>query len=80
MLYNGQATNSITPRPRCDMCNMDGKSELAIADASTRSGPWAYLCDSCFHRHANGLGVGVGQILLCGDEKDAGLIRQFSLR
>jgi hypothetical protein len=73
MLYNGTATDVLTTRPNCDICH----SRPAIADAKTHSGPWAYLCEDHFNQRAGGLGVGRGQILLCGDDMDEALIARY---
>lgn len=65
MLYNGCATDALTVRPTCDLC-----AHEAIADAATKTGPWAYLCTIHYLEHAVGLGEGRGQYLLCGDDAD----------
>lgn len=31
----------------CDICG-----EQATKDAKLKQGPWAYVCDSCFEKHA----------------------------
>jgi hypothetical protein len=68
MLYGGRATDALHERPECNLC-----SKRAIADAKTTRGPWAYLCPMHYLELANGLGVGRGQYLLCGDDLDVGL-------
>lgn len=72
MLYQNKATDKLTTRPQCDIC----ASGAAIADGKTTMGPWAYMCAVCFGSYATGLGMGVGQILLCGDGMDASLIKE----
>lgn len=47
--------------PACDYC---GASPETIIDAPTIHGPWACMCDSCWHKYGRfpgQLGVGVGQ-------------------
>jgi len=49
--------------PQCDMCN----TGPAVVDAGTRNGPWAYMCNSCWHldgRAPGKLGAGIGQRLI----------------
>ena len=48
--------------PRCDIC----KKEKAIIDGKTVYGPWAFMCEKCFHEVGIGLGLGKGQILKRG--------------
>lgn len=74
MLYNGCATDALDKRPTCNMC-----SHEAIADAKTKMGPWAYLCTIHYLEHADGLGEGRGQYLLCGDDADEILIRLLGM-
>lgn len=45
--------------PDCDFCG-----ETAHYDGRTNMGPWANMCESCFHKHAKGLGLGIGQELV----------------
>ena len=45
--------------PECDFCG-----ETARYDGKTKVGPWANMCDVCFHRHGIGLGLDQGQELI----------------
>ena len=73
MLFNGKATDALKVRPYCDLCD----DALAVVDCASFSGPWGYMCDSCFHRHGRGLGEGVGQVLLCSDDLDKKLTKMY---
>ena len=43
----------------CDVCTKPfGKM---MYDAAMMNGRWANMCQTCFNRHARGLGVGKGQ-------------------
>jgi hypothetical protein len=33
---------------KCDFCG-----SVAIYDAPTRNGPWAYFCETCYQAYAN---------------------------
>jgi hypothetical protein len=74
MLFNNRATDVLRERPRCDICGKE-----AAVDGRTRMGPWGYLCAGCFAMEGVGLGMGRGQVLLCGDALDSELIRQYNL-
>ena len=70
MLYDGRATDALRKRPTCNFCD-----KLAVVDAMINAGLWAYLCPIHYLEHGIGLGIGRGQVLLCGDSMDADLIR-----
>lgn len=77
MLYDGRATNVVRERPGCDV--MGCKDDAAV-DAATTGGSWGYFCtlhhsDLCARR----LGMGAGQVLLCGDDYDAELREHYDL-
>jgi hypothetical protein len=78
MLYNNRATNHLIRRPNCDMCP-PGIWMPAEVDGETNLGPWAYMCRGHFDSHGLGLGIGVGQVLLCDDDKDTELIAHYNL-
>lgn len=64
-LYGNLATSALKDRPRCDICQ-----DPAIAEAKT-IGPWGYFCEEHWLSLCAGrLGLGKGQILLCGDDLD----------
>jgi|HubBroStandDraft_1064217.scaffolds.fasta_scaffold255681_3 hypothetical protein len=44
---------------KCDFCKMRN----AEYDAKSVSGPWGYMCNSCFYMIGTGLGLGKGQKL-----------------
>lgn len=51
--------------PLCDFCQEEKKSTPAEYDASTTSGPWAYMCGPHYSQHhRGGLGLGLGQKLV----------------
>jgi hypothetical protein len=75
MLYGNRATDVLKARPRCDIC---GSADAAV-DGKTRMGPWGYLCNGCFSTEGVGLGMGRGQVLLCGDALDSELVRHYKL-
>lgn len=60
MKYDDTATDVLTERPRCDIC----EGRPAAYDAATTMGPWAYMCVPCFEKYGRGLGMGLGQRLL----------------
>jgi hypothetical protein len=70
MLYDGRATDALDKRPDCNICG-----EPAVVDGKMVGGSWGYMCEIHFILSGRGLGAGVGQILLCGDERDA-LLKQ----
>lgn len=77
MLFDGKATEARLSRPVCDHPLCD---QPAAVDAATNHGPWGYFCEShhsslCDKR----LGVGAGQVLLCGDDLDSQLIKLYHL-
>lgn len=51
--------------PDCDFCG-----DTAHYDGKTKLGPWGHMCESCFHKHGVGLGLGRGQELVVKDDKD----------
>lgn len=65
-------------RPECQMPRHRESREfipLALYDAKTVFGQWAYLCEGCFilctvHTGSK-LGTGIGQFLLCDDAFDS---------
>lgn len=64
-------TTKLPKRPTCDLC----KQKPAIADARIPGrGAWAYLCSDHFKSVNATLGLGRGQLLLCGDEIDSTLV------
>lgn len=71
----GKWTANLDQRPSCALCE-----HPAIADAATVQGPWGYLCQRHFDMYGRGLGTGVGQVLLCGDEVDDRLIAKYNLQ
>lgn len=79
MKYNDRATENKKPRPDCDLCQDSPKSAAAV-DGKTRYGPWGYMC--LLHHRIDGLGLGLGkgQVLLCGDDSDALLIEHYNLK
>lgn len=79
MLYNGRATDVLSTRPRCDLCRLLGTHTLAVVDGNTLGGKWGYMCEGHFASNGIGLGEGVGQVLLCGDDMDDQLKRNFNL-
>jgi hypothetical protein len=76
MLFNERATDALSERPKCNVCKPFG-AQPAIADGKTNYGPWGYLCAEHFRKYGSGLGMGRGQILLCGDEHDTELIATY---
>jgi hypothetical protein len=79
MLYNDRATDVLPLRPTCDVCG----SGPAAVDGKTAQGAWGYMCEDC-HRSfgfdgGRQLGMGVGQVLLCGDALDATLLANYEL-
>lgn len=44
---------------KCDFCHKECGNTLY--DGKTDMGPWAVMCDMCFHDHGVGLGTGMGQ-------------------
>ncbi|MDA4132375.1 MAG: hypothetical protein OK454_04525 [Thaumarchaeota archaeon] len=74
MKFDGRATDALTERPACDLCG-----EPAIVDGATQGGPWGYLCAAHFGERGVGLGLGLGQILLCQDDFDPVLIGALML-
>lgn len=79
MKFNGMATDNLASRPPCDICAASGVESLAAVDGATDQGPWAYMCTDCHYVHGKGLGEGVGQVLLCGDEMDTELRKLYRL-
>jgi hypothetical protein len=81
MLYNDRATDRIKVRPNCYFCEAEGSSEPVPAevDAATTMGSWTYMCGNHFVAFGHGLGRGVGQVLLCGDQHDGRLIEEHRL-
>jgi len=77
MLFNDKATDQKKPRPNCDMCNKD--TDKAAVDGKTQMGPWAYMCVYHHEDVGLGLGMGIGQVLLCGDELDELLKTHYHL-
>lgn len=58
------ATYPGTRLPDCDLCETQGVKRMALYDAKTKGGPWAYLCQDHFDRIGPGrLGTGFGQRL-----------------
>lgn len=53
----------------CDLCQVIGKTTVALYDAKTKMGPWGYLCKTHFQEQGIGLGLGKGQKLIYVDEK-----------
>lgn len=49
----------VSELPSCDFCDL-----AAEYDGKTRSGPWAYMCETCFIFCGVGLGLGRGQKLV----------------
>jgi len=45
--------------PKCDFCGAPAKY-----DGRTGLGPWANMCEMCFHEYGTGLGLGKGQKLV----------------
>jgi len=43
----------------CDICQASIETEFI--DGSTRMGPWANMCPSCYQQFGVGLGTGRGQ-------------------
>ena len=60
MKYDDTATENLTTRPQCDLC----QSRPAAIDGATNTGPWGYMCIPCHEVHGVGLGLGKGQRLL----------------
>jgi hypothetical protein len=82
MLFDGKATDNLTTRPECDICKSQGAivGLPAIVDGHVIGvSSWAYMCDTHFCAHGQGLGLGVGQVLLCGDTQDEQLKVKFHL-
>jgi hypothetical protein len=50
--------------PNCDICFDAGLSRSAKYDAKTKTGPWAYLCETHYQEYGIGLGTGLGQKLV----------------
>jgi hypothetical protein len=68
-LDDGDLTEAKVVRiPPCDYCG-----KLALYDAKTDRGPWAFMCQTHFDAHGPGkLGLGIGQkLVLLGGETDA---------
>lgn len=60
--------------PNCDLCKGIGTITAAKYDGATvygpwESGPWAYMCEDCFIRYGQGLGLGRGQELILAAPK-----------
>jgi hypothetical protein len=53
--------------PSCDFCKQEGKTTEAVYDAKSKMGPWGYMCEPHFQKHAYGLGEGRGQKLFTED-------------
>lgn len=56
-------TAEVDSIPTCDICGV----AAAVVDAGTRYGPWAYMCNSCWHLDGKApgvLGQGIGQKLI----------------
>jgi len=51
--------------PTCNFCEND-----AEYDGATSVGPWAYMCETHFSQYGTGLGLGVGQKLVLGNNND----------
>ena len=49
---------------KCDIC--DCKITDVVYDGRTKSGPWAWMCEKCFHEYGVGLGTGLGQKFMDG--------------
>lgn len=47
----------------CDFCSQNKKITVAMYDAKTSAGPWAYMCEEHFKKYGIGLGLGKGQKL-----------------
>lgn len=47
---------------KCDFCGKEGNY-----DAKTALGPWAYLCEDHYEIYGIGLGTGMGQRLIVGN-------------
>lgn len=46
-------------------CDFDASHDLAVYDAVTRLGPWAFMCELCYQKYGTGrLGTGIGQRLM----------------
>lgn len=45
----------------CDGCKQRGFRTVAVYDAKTKMGVWAYLCERHFKQYGVGLGWGKGQ-------------------
>ena len=49
----------VSTLPQCDFCDTPARY-----DGETDMGPWAYMCETHFRQHGQGLGLGIGQQLL----------------
>jgi len=55
--------------PWCDICKRRGVFQKASYDGVTLNGPWAYMCEDCFHLVGRGLGTGLGRKLKLEQQK-----------
>ena len=77
MLFNCRATDVVRTRPKCDAPQC---SNEAAVDAATGRGAWGYFCTTHHNSLCGGrLGMGVGQVLLCGDDYDDELKAWYDL-
>jgi len=63
----------------CDFCQTKTKAEY---DAQTKTGQWAFMCESCFKVHGSGrgLGMGLGQKLVDNPVKPKAMSLEQALR
>ena len=52
---------AINPPENCDICKDCLKRFPTFYDGRTVHGPWAWMCEECWHWHGTGLGTGFGQ-------------------
>lgn len=77
MLHNDRATDILSQRPNCSFCGLPPVP--ATVDGKTTLGPWAYMCENHFDKVGVGLGMGLGQVLLCSDDRDEHLLVKYNL-
>jgi len=53
-------TTYLATIPQCDICH----NHLAVCDAPTKSGPWAYMCSACRTTHIGPGGQHIGFALV----------------
>lgn len=52
---------AVNPPEKCNICGGSLKAASEFYDCKTPRGPWAWMCEKCFHTFHCKVGIGLGQ-------------------